>query len=182
MKPWLPLLFCPWLCFATTVPLLPGDEVPDCSLVDHTGKAFQFGQFKGHALAVTFLFTRCPVPDFCPLMTTRFREAQRLLAQEKGWHLLSISFDPEHDTPAVLKTYAETQRLDLSTWTLATGQTKAVLTFGESFGLTVGLKEGLIDHNLRTAVIDAEGRVQHVFEGNQWTVAELVWEIKKAMR
>lgn len=181
MKRWLLLLLCPLLVLAE-YPISPGDPAPDGTWTDQEGRTFKLSDFKGKALALTFIFTRCPLPDFCPRMSLHFDEVQRALAKEKGWHLLSLSFDPKHDTPAVLKAYAEFRKADLSTWTFATAEQEAVLKWGSRFGLMVSQKDGLIDHNLRTIVIDAQGRIQRVFDGNQWTTDQLIAEMKKAMR
>lgn len=158
-----------------------GDVVPDGEFVDQNGKAFRLSQFRGRAVAVTFIFTRCPLADYCPRMSSRFSEMARELAGERNWHLLSLSFDPEHDTPERLLTYAKVNNVDLERWTFATAKGDVVREFGGRFGLTVDFKNGLLDHNLRTVVIDAEGRVQHVFQGNAWTSQELAWEMRKAM-
>lgn len=190
MKRWLWswLLFCALFStqtLADTAALRPGEAVPDCALVNQEGKPCRVGDFKGRALAVTFLFTRCPLPDYCPRLSTRFLEAQRALAREKAqpWHFLMLSFDPQHDTPAVLNAYARIQGMDLRTCTFATAaEQKTILNWGSHFGLTVGFKAGLIEHNLRTVVIDATGHLQHIFEGGQWTADDLVWEVKKAAR
>lgn len=182
MKRWLLILLCPWLALADSMLLRPGDTVPDSAWLDQDGQAFRLSDLKGKAVAVTFIFTRCPLPDYCPRLSARFMEAQRALAGERSWHLLSLSFDPRHDTPAVLKAYAEAQGAALPRWTFATGEGGSVLAWGARFGLTVSVKDGLLDHNLRTVVIDADGRVQHVFEGNEWTAEQLVWEMRKATR
>ncbi len=173
------LLPCLMLLPASAAELTVGDLVPDCGLIDQHGKPFQLSQFKGQALAITFIFTRCPLPDLCPRMTANFIAVQRELAKDKNWHLVSMSFDPEHDTPAILDAYAKAHAADANHWTFATGK---VVEFGSLFGLKAVVKEGLLDHNLRTVVIDATGRVQHVFKGNEWTAQELVWELRKAMR
>lgn len=175
------LLVCPVSPAAQTSVLNTGDTVPDCEFVDQNGKAVHLSQFKGKALAITFIFTRCPLADYCPRMTGRFAESQRGLVAEKNWHLLSLSFDPAYDTPEKLLAYAKIHNADLTHWTFATAAGNAVRDFGALFGLTSGFKNGLLDHNLRTVVIDAEGRVQHVFQGNAWTAQELAWEMKKAM-
>ncbi len=167
------------------VPLLAvGDEVPDCELVNEQGKTFHLRDYRGQAVALTFIFTRCPLASYCPLMSSHFLVAQRELTKEAGdkkWHLLSLSFDPEHDTPDKLQAYAKAHSADASRWTFATGKGDAVIHFGASFGLTARFEEGLLNHNLRTVVIDAKGRVQHLFKGNEWKPAELVWELRKAM-
>ena len=166
-------------------PLNEGDLLPDYHLTNQLGNAISTGQFKGQALAITFLFTRCPYPNFCPLMANNFAEAQKkLLAMPNAptnWHLLTISFDPEFDTPEILRRYAELHSADPAHATFATGAVTNIVALGERFGL-VFLKDqsGIINHNLRTIVVDASGRVQKIFTGNTWQPPELVAEITKA--
>jgi len=166
-------------------PVNEGDLLPDCHLTNQLGKAISTAQFKGQALAITFLFTRCPYPNFCTLMANNFAEAQKkLLATPNAptnWHLLTISFDPEFDTPEILRRYAELHGADPAHSTFATGAVRDITALGEQFGL-VFLKDqgGIINHNLRTIVIDASGRVQKIFTGNTWQPQELVAEITKA--
>ena len=166
-------------------PLNEGDLLPDYHLTNQLGKAISTAQFKGEALAITFLFTRCPYPNFCPLMANNFAEAQKkLLATPNAptnWHLLTISFDPEFDTPDILRRYAELHGADPAHATFATGAVTDIAALGERFGL-VFLKDqgGIINHNLRTIVVDASGRVQKIFIGNTWQPPELVAEITKA--
>lgn len=166
-------------------PLKLGDLLPEHHFTNQLDQPFGTAQFKGQALAIEFLFTRCPFPTFCPLMANNFEAAQtNLLAMTNhpaNWHLLTISFDPQFDTPAVLKAYAENHHYDPAHWTFATGELIEVTAIAEQFGLTFWHDEtGSISHNLRAAVIDASGRVQKVFTGNQWTPAELVAEMVKA--
>ncbi len=167
-------------------PLSPGDPLPSYSLTNQFGQSFATSGFRGQALALTFLFTRCPFPTFCPRMAANFEETQqKLLAGPQSptnWHLLTISFDPEFDTPAVLKAYGESRHYDPRHWTFATGAVIDVTAIGEQFGLAFWREQpGTISHNLRTAVVDPGGRVQKIFEGNTWTSDELVAEMRKAM-
>jgi protein SCO1 len=168
-------------------PLNVGDLMPEYRFTNQLGQAVNTAQFKGQALAITFLFTRCPFPTFCPLMANNFAEAQKkLLAMTNGptnWHLLTISFDPQFDTPAVLKSYAEFHGYDPRHWTFATGALIDITAIGEQFGLAFWHDEtGGISHNLRTVVVDARGRVQKMFVGNKWTSDELVEEMVKAAK
>jgi protein SCO1/2 len=169
-------------------PLAPGDLLPDYQLTNQLGNAFSTAQFRGQALAITFLFTRCPFPNFCPLMANNFADAQKkLLAAPHAatnWQLLTISFDPEFDTPAVLRRYAEAHDADPTHSTYATGALIDITAISEQFGLTFWKDDGggIINHNLRTIVIDASGRVQKVFTGNTWHPEELVAEIEKAAK
>jgi protein SCO1/2 len=166
-------------------PLNEGDALPEYHFIDQFGKKFSTRDFKGQALAITFLFTRCPFPNFCPLMANNFGATQKkLLAMPNAptnWHLLTISFDPEFDTPAVLKKYAEAHDADPNRSTFATGELIDITAIGEQFGLTFWHEQaGVISHNLRTVVIDASSRVQKIFTGNDWKPEELVAEMIKA--
>jgi protein SCO1/2 len=166
-------------------PLKTGYLLPEYHFTNQLGESFSTTQFKGQALAIEFLFTRCPFPTFCPLLANNFHAAQtNLIALTNGptnWHLLTISFDPQFDTPAVLKAYAEGHQYDPAHWTFATGPLIDITAIGEQFGLTFWRDEGgSISHNLRVAVIDASGRVQKIFTGNLWTADELTAELVKA--
>jgi protein SCO1/2 len=166
-------------------PLNEGDSLPEYHFTNQLGQAISTAQFKGQALAITFLFTRCPFPNFCPLMANNFAETQKkLLAMPNAptnWHLLIISFDPEFDTPAVLRQYAEAHGADPNRWTFATGTLADVTAIGEQFGLAFWKENGgIISHNLRTVVIDPFGRVEKIFSGNEWQPDDLVTEMVKA--
>ena len=164
--------------------LPPGAPAPDCALVDQRGAALHLADFKGRALAVTFIFTRCPLPDFCPRLSHQFEAVQRALAQpgaDANWQLLSISFDPDYDTPARLAEYAAHFHPDAAHWIFATGARDEVRKFGGAFGLSVAGENAQLNHNLRTVVVDAAGRVQKIFAGNEWTAAELTAEMQRAM-
>jgi protein SCO1/2 len=166
-------------------PLNEGDPFPEYHFTNQLGQAFSTTQFKGQALAITFLFTRCPFPNFCPLMANNFADAQKkLLAMPHAptnWHLLTISFDPEFDSPTVLQKYAKTHGANPDRWTFATGALPDITAIGQQFGLTFWKEPaGIISHNLRTVVIDASGRVQKIFTGNSWEPEDLVAEMTKA--
>jgi protein SCO1/2 len=164
-------------------PLGVGDVLPEYRFTNQLGQAVSTSQFRGRALAITFIFTRCPFPTFCPRTMENFAETQRkLLALASGptnWHLLTISFDPAFDTPAVLKAYGQTHSADPRRWTLATGALIDITAIAEQFGLTFWSEDGGISHNLRTAVIDPAGRVRKVLIGNKWTSEELVAEMTR---
>jgi protein SCO1/2 len=161
-------------------PLKVGDPVPDHAFTDERGEPFRLREFKGKVLALTFIFTRCPVPNFCRRMSANFADASEQLKARKtprNWHLLSITFDPEFDTPATLKQYAERYNHDPAYWSFATGERKEIEDLARQFGLVVRGDSVNFDHNLRTAVIDPDGRVRKIFSGNEWTPEELVREI-----
>ena len=166
-------------------PLKTGDVLPEYRFTNQFGKVVRTSDFKGEVLALNFLFTRCPYPTFCPYTANNFAETQaKLLAQANGftnWHLLTISFDPDYDRPEVLKAYGERYKYDPAHWTLATGDIVDITAIGEQFGLVFQRDEnGLVSHNLRTAIIDPSGRVTRIFEGNKWTSNDIVEEMRKA--
>ena len=168
-------------------PLQLGAALPDYPLTNQFAQTIRTTQFKGQTLAITFLFTRCPFPTFCPRLANDFAETQqKLLDMQSGptnWHLLTITIDPDFDRPEVLKSYAEAHHYDPAHWTFATSTLADVSAIGELFGLAFWRdSSGSITHNMRTAVIDANGRLQKVFEGNALTSADLAAEMVKAAK
>jgi protein SCO1/2 len=166
-------------------PLSEGDLLPEYHLTNQLGQAISTAQFKGQALVISFLFTRCPFPNFCPLTANNLEETQKKLLSKTNaptnWHLLTISFDTEFDTPAVLRRYAEAHDANPAHWSFATGALIDVTAIGEQFGLTFWREQAaVISHNLRTVVIDPSGRVQKIFIGNEWQPDDLVAEVIKA--
>jgi protein SCO1 len=167
-------------------PLEVGDELPDYSLTNQLGQEFQLHSFRGQALALTFIFTRCPLPTFCPRMSNHFAEVAQALERDPdastNWHLLTISFDPEYDTPSVLRQYSERYGANPDRWTFATGAMIEVDALTEQFGLTFGRSGAVFDHNLRTVVVDPDGKVRRIFIGNEWSADELTAELAAAAR
>jgi protein SCO1/2 len=162
-----------------------GDRVPDFSLVGHRGEPFTSARLRGRRTAVTFIFTRCPVPEFCPLMIQRFQEVQRAIAADPAMgdaQLIGVTIDPAHDSPAVLDAYATARNVDAARWQLLTGPADQVGLLTRAFAVHVERNGVLIDHTLATAVIDAEGRVTGLWRGNRWTAAEVVEGLKQAGR
>jgi len=159
-----------------------GEQVDDAALVNQAGEAAPFSSFRGHRVALTFIYTRCPLPDFCPLMDRNFASIQRTLAGRADLgdvRLLTVTFDPEYDTPPVLSAWAQRRGADPAVWSFLTGEPDAVYAFGEQFGLYVEPSpEGFdITHNLRTAVVDAEGRLVSMHSGNDWTPDDIVADL-----
>jgi protein SCO1/2 len=166
-------------------PLEIGDAVPEYYFTNQLGRATSLSQFRGQAVAFTFIFTRCPFPTFCPLMSNNFRTVQDALLNNPNaptnWHLLTISFDPEYDTPEKLKNYATSYHANPEHWSYLTGTLVDITALSEQVGLQFWREPGgNISHNLRTVVVDAGGRVQKIFSENKWTVEELKEEILKA--
>jgi len=167
-------------------PLNIGDPMPDYPFTNTLGQAIHLGQFKGQALGLTFIYTRCPLPNFCPRMSGNFADACKKLAAlpdaPRNWHLLSISFDPEFDTPEILKGYARRYNSDTNHWSFASGALIDIDAITEQFGLMFPRDSGgfTFNHNLRTVVVDAQGKVQQVFTGNEWKVDDFIAEMIKA--
>ena len=164
--------------------LLPGDAVPDLELTDHEKRKLHLSDLHGQAVAITFVYTRCPLPTYCPLTNRNFKEAQNLLQKmEAGsnWQLVSITLDPEHDTPEQLANFAQALDVDEKHWVWATAPVENVRKFGSLFGLEFHPGGSQITHNLRTVVVDPQGRLSQVFSGNQWTPQELASAMRKAM-
>jgi protein SCO1 len=164
--------------------LKAGAPVPDCLLTNQAGEVIHLNGFKGQALALTFFFSRCPLPSFCPRMNHNFATVQQELAADTArtnWQLLSISFDPGFDTPQNLSNVAQLQKSDPRHWNFATSNREDLRQLGSAFGLKFWRENGTFSHNLRTVVVDASGRVQRIFNGNEWQPADVVAEMRKAM-
>lgn len=165
--------------------LEPGEGVPDGRFLDQDGKKRHFGEFKGSRVALTFIYTKCPLPTFCPLMDRHFAAIQKTLKADaalSGVHLVTVSFDPATDTPAVLKRHAKTLDADLTRWTFLTGDRDDVDQFAARFGVSISraLNDARdITHNLRTAIINADGTLAKVYVGNDWTPEQVVADLKK---
>jgi protein SCO1 len=165
--------------------LKPGEPVPDAPFVDQDGKKRHFGEFKGSRVALTFIYTKCPLPTFCPLMDRHFAAIQKTMKADaalSGAHLVTVSFDPATDTPAVLKRHAKTLDADLTRWTFLTGDRDEIDRFGARFGVSVSraLNDARdITHNLRTAIINADGTLAKVYIGNEWTPDQVIADLRK---
>lgn len=166
--------------------LNPGDVLPDYHFTNELGQALSLSQFKGQALAIDFIFTSCPFPTMCPRLSQNFSETESKLKSmpnaPTNWHLLTISFDPEKDTPEVLKNYAARYNADPARWNFLTGDLIDITAIAEQFGETFWREGGSISHNIRTAIIGADGKVQNIVPDNKWTSDELVEEILKAAK
>lgn len=162
-----------------------GDALPDYPFVTESRRRIRLSEFRGRALGLTFIYTRCPYPTFCPRQTRQFVEAaERLKARLPGapprWHLLAISFDPAHDTPTVLRRYARQYGADLERLNFCTGEVIDLDAITEQFGMIVARDGEGFSHNVRTVVVGADGRIRRIFIGNEWTVDEFVAEMVKA--
>lgn len=166
-----------------------GDPLPDETFVNQDGKPLRLHDLKGKVVALTFIYTRCPLPDFCIRMSENFKKLQKLLAADPSlagkWHLVSVSFDPKFDRPPVLKQYGRDYGADFSTWDFVTDPDtsgRMLQRFADGFGLSYLPDQGAFTHNLRTAIIDREGKLAKVIVGNEWKPEEVVGEISDAMK
>jgi protein SCO1/2 len=165
----------------------PGDTMPDVALVAQDGRPLRLADYRGKSVALTFVFTRCPLPDFCPLMMRKFAAAHATLAGDPGLaartRLLTISFDTAHDTPEVLRAYGKPFQKTtppFTHWALATGKDEAIRALGGALELDYVEESRSFTHNLRTAVLDSEGKLRRLFRGGDWTPEELVAELRAA--
>ncbi len=170
---------------ADVVELKPGDPMPECSFLSEDGGTNTFAAFQGKVVAFTFIFTRCPLPDFCPLMNRSFARARELLRADPGatpnWHFLSLSFDSANDTPEVLRRYAQGYRSgDADRWTFGVLDATTLATLAPQLDLIVTAEGGSFAHNLRTVVLDPRGRIFRQFDHNQWTPQELADAMRAA--
>lgn len=151
-----------------------GDIVPDFQLLNQEGQSFRLNSFRGKAVLLTFIYTRCPLPNYCPLMSRNFASLQeRLKAFPGKVELISISIDPQFDRPDILKEYGSRFTKSQAGWTFATGTPEETDAVGALFGLIQERAGGLINHDLRTALIDPEGKLVHVWKSNLWTPYEI---------
>lgn len=163
----------------------PSEAVPDFAFTNQNGKHISLKQYAGKVLLVTFIYTRCPFPDFCPRMSANFAEAHKQLAANPNVHLLSLSFDPQHDTPKVLRDYgfsvAHTHDPALFTrWEFAAPTAADLPKIAGFFALTVKPEGGLITHTLSTAVIGPDGKIVKWYHGSDWQVSDLITEASAA--
>ena len=164
--------------------LKPGEAVPDGAFVDQEGRKRSFSAFKGTPVVMTFIYTRCPLPTFCPLMDRHFASLQKTMKDDaalKDVHLVTVSFDPTTDTPAVLKAHAKTLNADLKHWTFLTGDRDAVDQFAARFGVSVSRAMNDprdIGHNLRTVIISADGKLVKTYTGNDWSPEQVLADLK----
>ena len=166
-----------------------GDEVPSYQLVNQDGKEIKLQDYRGKALLLTFIYTRCPLPEYCTLMSNNFAKIDHELEKQpdvyQKTHLLSITIDPEYDKPSVLRSYgaAHTERYQdetFSHWEFATGTPDQIKGVAQYFGLRYFSESDQIVHGLRTVIISPSGKVVKVFRGNEWKVEEVLKALQDA--
>lgn len=156
-----------------------GEPVPPFSLIDQSGRSVTAPDLQGHRTVITFIFTRCPVPEFCPRLSQQFQLLQQRLAERPRIdgapvQLLSVSFDPEFDTPEVLREYAERYGADPTVWRFCTGAVDEVRTLTRAFAVHVEAAAGSLDHTLATALVGPDGRLEKIWRGNRWTAEDII--------
>jgi protein SCO1/2 len=170
-------------------PLVPGEAVPDFTLTDEKGKTVRLSDFHGKVLLMTFIYTHCPLSDYCPRMSRNFATIDKTLQQfpsmyEKT-HLLSVSFDPKRDTPAVLRSYGgaytgEYTNETFDHWSFAVPLESDMDPLFKFFDVSsVPAPGGTLTHTLSTVVIGADGKIAAWYTGNDWTVPQVLAEIQK---
>lgn len=157
----------------------PGEQVPNFAFTNQDGNRVSLDQYRGKVLMVTFIYTRCPFQDFCPRMSSNFDEIYKQLGNDSSTHLMSISFDPEHDSPKVLRKYglsvAHTQDPVLfRRWEFAVPRQADLPKVEDFFALTAKPEGGLITHNLSTVVIGPDGKIVNWYHGGEWQVSDLI--------
>ncbi len=167
----------------------PGEEVPNFKFINQDGHRIDLKQYRGKILLLTFIYTRCPFPDYCPRMSHNFADIYRKLDKDKALQskvrLLSVSFDTEHDTPPVLRKYAfsvsETKHSALfKEWQFAVPKQADLPEIGHYFAMTYKPESGTITHSLSTTVIGPDGKVLNWYHGNDWTPDDLMKDIRQA--
>ncbi len=169
----------------------PGDVVPDFQLINQNGHRIHLHQYRGKALLLTFVYTRCPLSNYCPLMSRNFAAVDKMLAADPALyahtHLLTISFDPAYDTSAVLRSYGEaytgryTQE-QFRHWEFSAPKANQLASLLQWFGVGVTpAPGGMLAHSLSTVVIGPNGKVRNWYPTNDWTPAQVFHDIRAAL-
>jgi cytochrome oxidase Cu insertion factor (SCO1/SenC/PrrC family) len=164
--------------------LRTGDPLPELTFTSSAGKPLPLASLRGNAVLLTFIFTRCPLPDYCPLLGQKFHAVQTRLTEKKGapenWRLLSLTIDPKNDTPEVLAKYAELKKANPKHWLFATSDlstiTQLALAFGADFWAD---KDGFITHHMRTVLVAPDGRIHSIHQNNGWSAEDLANQLEE---
>jgi protein SCO1/2 len=168
----------------------PGLAMPNAQLVNQDGKRVNLDDYRGKVLVLSFIYTRCPLPEYCPLIASNFvaieKELQKNPDHFARTHLLNISIDPDNDKPAVLRAYGEplvrrNDQVQFDHWEFLTGLPAEIQKVAAFFGLDYFPEKGQITHSLRTAIITSDGKVYQVYRGNDWRVAQLQADLNKLL-
>jgi protein SCO1/2 len=171
-----------------TPPLAAGAAVPDVPLVNQDGKTIHLSDFKGKAVLLTFIYTRCPNPDYCPRVSGQFAALQKQLAQSPDdfarTQLLSISLDPAFDTPPVLRKYGLAylggDASGFAHWQFAVSSPDDLKQLASAFDLIYYEQDNQIVHSMDTVLIAPNGTVAQTWTDNDWTTADMLTAVKQA--
>jgi len=169
-----------------TAPTLnPGDLLPNAEFIAEDGRHIHLADFRGKVVVFTFFFTRCPLPNYCPLMNRNFADARALLLADPhapdNWQFLSISFDPDFDTPQILKSFGDFYRHNnADRWLFVSATPETLAHFAAPLGLIVARQDNNFTHNLRTVVVDPNGRIFRQYDDNLWTPDQLAGLVRDA--
>jgi protein SCO1/2 len=169
--------------------LMVGDKAPDIPMVNQDGKTLHFSQFKGQAVLLTFIYTRCPFPDYCPLISRQFSAIQKELAKNpddyKKTHLISVSLDPKYDTAPVLHayglTYLDHDPKGFNHWDFVSTTAANLEKLTGNFGISLSLEDGQISHSMNTILLAPDGTVAEMWPGNEWQPSEVLDIMRHAL-
>jgi len=168
-----------------------GETAPDFHFLNQDGRPIHLAQFRGEPLLLTFIYSRCPLPDYCVRMSNNFAEIAKTLQSSNPaafakLQMLSITLDPEFDDPKILRAYGKNYAGDvdpnLKHWSFATASPAEIRKTAEYFGLSYETQNGQVIHNLRTAVLDADGNLVELYLGNQWKPADVAAQLQELQK
>lgn len=169
---------------ALAAPLKINDPVPNFELIDQNGQKLAFDSLRGKGVIVSFLFTRCPYPDKCPMIGRKLTDLANLIektGEKDNLTVCAITLDPAYDKPEVLKAYTQGFDKKQKGWSFLTGTEDQIAQVAGAFGVTYWKEKGVVEHNMRTAFIDPKGRLRLVKSGSTWKAGEFAAEIKGVM-
>ncbi len=154
-----------------------GDSLPNYKLIDQDGHEFKIKDLSGKKIVLTFIYTNCPIPDYCPLMSFQFKKIHGKLTVNSNVVLLSVSFDPMRDSPEVLKKYGKKYVDQFTNWKFVTAKPQEIQTMTSDFSVITQIDAEQIIHNLRTVYINEKGLVKKIWPDNTWTENEVLKEL-----
>lgn len=162
-----------------------GQPVPNFRLTNQNGKQVQLSQFRGKAVLLTFLFTQCPYPDKCPTIASKLKSTNDVLDKVgllNQVQVLSVTLDPDRDTPQMLKAYAQGYDKKRVNWDFLTGKAESIEAIAAPLGVVYYDQKGTIQHNMKTAVIDPSGKLVRVFSGTDWSTEEAARSLRATLK
>lgn len=161
-----------------------GERIPYFALLDQHGDIVTTHDLRGEYLVINFIFTRCAAPTMCPASTIRMVDLQDKLNTDgvEGWRLVTLTFDPDYDSPGVLQQYIQTKAILDEKHTFLTGPKGAIDDLMQQFGIHRRNRDGTIDHTMATLIVDPEGRIHYRKDGSRWSVDDFAARIEKALK